>query len=193
MSRGVDNFIDMQQHFLTLAAKQTDEWIDSTKTGKPFDGKSLAELAREAMDNFVRSQKKFLDVLAEETAVATGETNGDTRKPGKKTELAELARQGAEAFIDAQKKLLDVASQQVAVELKAANKAVEIVNPFQSQVLADLTRQTVDTFVTAQKALLDMVARPPHKPQAEKPTRKPAAPAKKTGRKRVEAAQAVTA
>jgi len=196
ISRGVDNFIDMQQHFLTIAAKQTDEWIDTAKTGKPFDGKGMAELAREAMDNFVRSQKKFLDVLAEETAVATGEGNGDgARKNVKKTELTELARLGAEAFIDAQKKLLDVAAQQMAVELKAAGKAMEAINPFQSEALADLTRQTADTFVTAQKALLDVVARPGHRSEAhheKEPARKPAAGAKKVAHKRA-AAEPVTA
>jgi hypothetical protein len=198
ISRGVDNFIDMQQHFLTIAAKQTDEWVDAAKTGKPFDGKSVAELAREAMDNFVRSQKKFLDVLAEETAVATGEVeNGNGVHKGKKTELTELARQGAEAFIDAQKKLLDVASQQMAVELKAAGKAIEVINPFQSEALADLTRQTVDAFVTAQKALLDVV-RPEHREtnahegarHHKEPARKPAAGARRVGQKRTESSHA---
>jgi len=39
LRRGVDTFIDMHQHFLTIAAKQTDLWIDATKSGTPFDGK----------------------------------------------------------------------------------------------------------------------------------------------------------
>src|ERR1022692_4345065 len=37
-SRGVDTVIGMQQHFLTLAARQTDEWIDAAKSGEPFEG-----------------------------------------------------------------------------------------------------------------------------------------------------------
>src|ERR1039458_9668063 len=32
-SRGIDTVIGMQQHLLTLAARQTDEWIDATKAG----------------------------------------------------------------------------------------------------------------------------------------------------------------
>src|SRR5664279_2006125 len=104
-SRGIDTVIGMQQHFLTMAARQTDEWIDATKSGTPFDGIHLTALARESMETFVRSQKKFLDVLAEETAHATGNgTNGKAHGPSKKTELTELARQSAEAYIDAQKK-----------------------------------------------------------------------------------------
>jgi len=67
-SRGVETVIGMQQHLLTLAARQTDEWIDATKSGEPFEGLQLTALARESMETFVRSQKKFLDVLAEETA-----------------------------------------------------------------------------------------------------------------------------
>jgi hypothetical protein len=163
LRRSVDTFIDMQQHFLTIAAKQTDLWIDATKEGTPFEGKGLAELAREGMDNFVRSQKKFLDIIAEETENAT---NGHvTAKAGKKTELTELAQEGVEAFIDAQKKLLDVAAQQMSVNVKMAKRAVDTVNPFHLPVrstLADLTRQTVDSFVAAQKALLDVMAKPGH-------------------------------
>src|SRR5664279_338120 len=75
-SRGVDTVIGMQQHLLTLAARQADEWIDATKSGEPFEGLQLGDLARESMETFVRSQKKFLDVLAEETAAATGNGNG---------------------------------------------------------------------------------------------------------------------
>jgi len=157
LRRGIDTFIDMQQHFLTIAAKQADVWIDATKQGKPFDGKGLAELARDAVETFVRSQKKFLDVIAEETANLT---EGNGHAGGKKTEITELAREGAEAFIDAQKKLLDVATQQMAVSLKAARKTMDVMNPLPPAALADITRQTVDTFVAAQKALLDVMAKP---------------------------------
>jgi len=155
--RGVDTFIDMHQHFLTIAAKQTDLWIDAAKEGKAFDGKGAAELAREAMENFIRSQKKFLDVVAEETAHATERHNG---KHAKKTELTEMARQAAEAFLDAQKKLIDVAAQQVAVSAKVTREAAKKLNPFPAFTLSDVTRNTVDSFVTAQKALLEVMAKP---------------------------------
>src|SRR6202008_4797360 len=101
-------------HFLTIAAKQADSWVDATKAGKPFEAITLAELARDAMENFVRSQKKFLDVVAE---AASNAVEGTTEGREKKTELTELARESAEAFIDAQKKLLDVAAQQTSVSL----------------------------------------------------------------------------
>src|SRR5208337_4118671 len=34
-SRGIDTMIGMHQHLLTLAARHTDEWIDSSKSGEP--------------------------------------------------------------------------------------------------------------------------------------------------------------
>jgi len=175
LRRGIDTFIEMQQHFLTIASKQTDLWIDAAKEGKPFDGKHVAELARDAMENFVRSQKKFLDAVAEETAYATGAKNGKGESK-KKTEVAELAREGAEAFIDAQKKLLDIAAQQMSVNVKVARKTIEAINPLPPVTLADLTRHTVDSFVAAQKALLDTMAKRGHAAAAEphvKPRRKP--------------------
>ena len=98
LRRGIDTFIDMQQHFLTMVAKQADVWVDNTKDGKPFEGKGMPEIAREAMENFVRSQKKFLDAVAEETAHAMGAKDGQEHRAGKKTEVAELARQGTRSL-----------------------------------------------------------------------------------------------
>jgi hypothetical protein len=134
------------------------------------------------MENFVRSQKRFLDVIAEEAAHATGAPNGKGEpRPG--AEISELAREGAEAFIDAQKKLLDIAAQQMAVQVRVARRTVKAVNPFPPITLADLTRQTVDSFVFAQKALLDAVGRPAQAKTArtarKAPPRKPAAARKR--------------
>jgi len=156
--RSIDTFVEMQMHFLTLAAKQADLWVDAAKSGKPFDGKALPELARESMENFVRAQKKYLDVIAEETANLTnGVTNSHT---GKKTQLPELAREATEAFIDAQKKVLDVYAQQGDVNLKAARSTFEALNPFQPAIVKEFSRHTVENFVTAEKELLDMVSKP---------------------------------
>lgn len=162
VSRGVDTVIGMQQHFLTMAARQADEWIDATKSGEPFEGIHLTALARESMETFVRSQKKFLDVLAEETAHATGKGTNGKSNVGRKTELTELARQSAEAYIDAQKKLLDVAAQQLKVNAKTAREAIAAMNPLPVETLGELARHTVDGFVESQQALLDLVVKPPH-------------------------------
>uniref|UniRef100_Q027M9 Uncharacterized protein n=1 Tax=Solibacter usitatus (strain Ellin6076) TaxID=234267 RepID=Q027M9_SOLUE len=170
-SRGVETVIGMQQHFLTLAARQADEWIDATKSGEPFEGIHLTALARESMETFVRSQKKFLDVLAEETAHAT---EGNGQRTAAKTELAELARQSAEAYIDAQKKLLDVATQQLKVNAKTAREAMEAINPMPVETLGKLARNTVDGFLESQQSLLNLMVKPP------KPAKTHEAPTVKT-------------
>ena len=162
VSRGIDTAIGMQQHFLSLAARQADEWIDATKSGEPFEGIHLSELARDSMENFVRSQKKFLDVLAEQTAHATGEGNGKA-SAARKTELTELARQSAEAYIDAQKKLLDVAAQQLKVNANAAREMLEAVNPLAGDTLNEWAQHTVQGLVESQKSLLDLAMKTPHK------------------------------
>jgi hypothetical protein len=165
-SRGIDTVIGMQQHFLTMAARQTDEWIDATKSGTPFDGIHLTALARESMETFVRSQKKFLDVLAEETANATGNGNGKAHAAVKKTELTELARQSAEAYIDAQKKLLDVAAQQLKVNAKTAREAIGAMNVLPAETLGELAKHTVAGLVESEQELLDVVIKQAHKAPA---------------------------
>jgi hypothetical protein len=187
-SRGVDTVIGMKQHLLTLAARQTNEWIDATKSGEPFEGLQLTALARESMETFVRSQKKFLDVLAEETAHAIGkETNGKAHPAAKKTELTELARQSAEAYIDAQKKLLDVATQQLKVNAKTAREAIGAMNPLPVETLGELLKHTVAGLVESGQELLDVMAKPPH--QAPNVHAAPAPPKAKPARKRPAAAR----
>lgn len=177
-SRGIETVIGMHQHFLTLASRQADQWIDSAKSGEPFNGIHLTALARDSMENFVRSQKKFLDVLAEETAHATGKEKNGKAAAAKKTELTELARQSAEAYIDAQKKLLDVAAQQFKVNAQTAREAIQAINPLPTEALGNWARHTVDDMVESQQAILDLVVKTPKTTRHEPP------PRGKAGRKR---------
>src|SRR5271166_2784212 len=66
LQRSVETFVDMQQEFLKIAGKQTHGWVEAAKAGKPYDTEHLVETAREAMDHFVKTQKHFMDVIAEE-------------------------------------------------------------------------------------------------------------------------------
>jgi hypothetical protein len=130
LRRSVETFIDMQQEFLKIAGKQTHTWVESAKAGKLYQGEHVVELAREAMENFVKAQKHFMDVIAEETAKATGGKHSNGAKKLKKTELAQLARQATESFIEAQKKLVDVAGRQMNASVKTAGKTLELLRPF---------------------------------------------------------------
>ncbi len=163
MQRGFDTFVEMQQEFLKMAGKQTHTWLTAVKASKGFDAEGLVDLARDAMENFVQTQKKFLDVIAEETSKAT---SGKEPVKVKKTELAELAKDATEAFVDAQKKLMDVAGKQVNANLRAAGKALNMITPFPFIPIPDLTREGVKNFVTAEKALIDTVTRRPERKQA---------------------------
>ena len=183
LRRSLDAFITMQQEFLKIAGKQTHTWVEATKHGKPYQGEQMMDLAREGMENFVKAQKQFLDVVAEETAKATSgkHTNGADKKM-KKTELAELARQATESFIDAQKKLADVAGQQLNANVKTAGKAMELFTPFPFLPLAELTREGVKSYVEAQKALMDVLmksANPPKHAKTEHHAKRPVRAAKK--------------
>jgi hypothetical protein len=160
LRRSVETFIHMQQEFLKIAGKQTHTWVEAAKAGKPYQSGRLAELAREGMENFVKAQKQFMDVIAEETAKATGGRHAKGGKKIKTTEWNALARQAAESFIAAQKKLVDLAGQQMNANLKTAGKAVELLKPFPLVPFAELTREGVKSYVDAQKALMHVMGRP---------------------------------
>jgi hypothetical protein len=190
LRRSVETFIHMQQEFLKLADKQSHSWVEAAKAGKPYESEHLVALAREGMENFVKAQKQFLDIVAEETAKATGgkRTNGAVKKI-KQTELSDLARQATDSFIDAQKKLVEVAGKQMNATVKTVGNSLELTRPFPFTPLAELTREGVKSYVDAQKALMDAVVKPvgEHK-HPGRPVRR--ARKSRTGTKRAAAAAA---
>lgn len=159
LRRSVDTFIEMQEEFLKLAGKQNHIWVEAAKARKPYQPEHLVDLAREGMENFVKAQKRYLDVIAEETAHAMNGKAADGRK-AKKTELAEVARKATESFIDAQKKLVDVASQQVTGNVNYVGKVLEMVPALPIVPFGDLAREGVKSYVEAQRALMDAIMHP---------------------------------
>jgi hypothetical protein len=155
MQRSLDAFVEMHQDFLKNASKQTHVWLAAVKAGKTYDPEGLVELARDSFDTFVRTQKKFLDLIQEET---TKVTEGNGAKHVKKTELVELAQQAVDSFMDAQKKLMDVAGKQVNVGLKATGRVMNMVAPV-GNPWPEITRAGVKTFVDTEKALIDTVTK----------------------------------
>jgi hypothetical protein len=191
LRRSADTFIDTQKEFLKIAGKQTHTWVEAAKSGKPYQGEHLLDLAREGMENFVKAQKQFLDVIVEETEKATNGKHVDVKKI-KKTELVELARQATDSFVDAQKKLFDVAGRQTHANVKAAGKTLELLKPFPFVPFAELTREGVKSYVDAQKALIDVLkGRSGHKLEAKGKTVHHAKQARRPPKKAAMAAHAV--
>jgi hypothetical protein len=179
LRRSVDTFIEMQEEYLKIASKQSHSWVESAKAGKPYQPEHVVDLARESMENFVKAQKRFMDVLADETAKATGgkHTNGAGKK-GKRGDLSDLARKATDSFLEAQKRLMDVAGRQMHTTVKTAGKAMDLLKPFPFLPVTELTREAVKSYVDAQKALMDVMVKPPHTVKAERHPRKPVKKAK---------------
>lgn len=174
----VATFIEMQEEYLKIAGKQTHAWVESAKAGKPYQPEHVLDLARESMENFVKAQKRFMDVLADETARATGGKHSNAGKKAKKTELPELARKATDAFLEAQKQLMVVAGRQMNTGVKTAGKALDLLKPFPFLPVSELTREAVKSYVDAQKQLMEVMVKVPNgaKPtvKAERHTRRPA-------------------
>jgi hypothetical protein len=175
LRRSIDTFVEMQQNFLSLANKKTQGWLQSEDAKISVkNGNGLVELASEAMEEFVNAQKKFLDVISEETSTE-GKKEHVGRKPSK-TELAKLGRDAADSFIEAQKKLLDLAGQQVNVSMQTASRALDLKMPIRLLPIADIAGEGVKSFVDAEKALVESMvkSRPRTKTAAAKPQRRAA-------------------
>lgn len=161
LQRSVDTFIEMHEEYLKIVSKQTHTWLESAKAGKPYQPEHVIDLAREAMENFAKAQKRFLDVIADETAKATsGKANGGAKR--KPMQVSELAREATDSLMEAQKRLVDVAGKQMNAGAQSAGKALEIIKPFPFLPLNELTREVVKSYVDAQKALMDVMVKAPN-------------------------------
>jgi hypothetical protein len=156
----VDTVIEMQREFLKIAGKQTRTWVEDAKTGKAPKSTAVVDLAREAMENFVSAEKKFLDAVAEETQNALRKKPGKSPDKFKRSDLADLGRRATESFIEAQKEMVDVAGRQMNANLKTASRTMDILRPLPVLPLSEWTREGVQSFVDAQKALMDAVTKP---------------------------------
>ncbi len=174
LQRSVDTFIQMHEEYLKIASKQTHTWLESAKAGKPYQMEHVVDLAREGMENFAKAQKRFLDVVADETAKATS-GKATTDKKMKPTELAALARHATDSLMEAQKRLVDVAGRQMNANAHTATKALDLLKPFPFVPLNELSREVVKSYVDAQKALMDVMVKSPNgaKATTEHRTRKP--------------------
>lgn len=187
MRAGIDTFIEMQQDFLTTASKHAQKRLQATKEGKAPDFACLVDAAREGMDDFVRAQKKFLDVIAQDGNKAKAAKADDAKK---KASVAKLAREAAESFIEAQKKLLDLAGQQVNVNLQAANNAVEMINKMRPHLVPDISGAGLREFVNAEKDLINNMMKPTAEPKHPKAARTAKRPVRKAAARATHAAQA---
>jgi hypothetical protein len=159
MRDGVTAFAGMQKKFLDIAARQTTAAVEAIKEGKTFDGKNLAEVARESVENFVHTQKKILDLVAE---VAQPRANGNGRKalkPADRRKVVQLVKAGMDAFVASQKQLLDLATKQIESTMKTAGEMVRP-SPEPSTSAGEVARRGVENFINAQKSLLDVAIKP---------------------------------
>jgi len=160
--RSLDTVIEMQLELLTATSKQTLQWLESEKAGKGGRAAHLVDFAREGVETFTRAQQKFLEAVAEESAVATGNKTHD-EKSVKKTELAQLAREAGNAFIEAQKRLLDVMGQQMNVNLDTASRTIGLVSPSQLLPIAKRTGEGVKNFFNQETSLFGSLVKPAKK------------------------------
>jgi len=158
--RSLDTLIGMQQELLTTTSKQT---LHLLEPGPGTTTSPMVEFVREGVESFTRAQKKFLDLVAEETARATSGKPEHDGKNLKKTELNRLAREAGSAFIEAQKRLLDVMGQQMNVNLDVATRSLGMMSPSRLIPMAKLTGADVRNLVDRETSLIGSLIKPPKK------------------------------
>ncbi|MGB8065579.1 MAG: hypothetical protein WCF26_27085 [Candidatus Sulfotelmatobacter sp.] len=163
--RSVEILISMQQELLTATSKQALQWVESEKRSNRDYSARLAESAREAVETFMRAQKKLLEVVAEESARASGAKHAHAEKPVKKAEFLAVAREAASAFIEAQKKLLDVMGQQMNVNLDLTAESMQMMSPAKLLPMASRSREGVKKFFDTETSLIGSLVKP-HKPKS---------------------------
>ena len=175
--RGVGTVIDMHKRVLDALAEQSADIVESYTEAKPSIATAkLAKRTREVFEDFIETQKTFLDEVTEQVTLATEapKESKAARKDRSKV-LIELARDGVTKFIEAQKQSLDLAIEQ-------ANGGSAHAKTAPRTSVAELTRKSVENFTAAQKSLLDLALKPASaasKASKRAPARRKAAPRKR--------------
>lgn len=168
VGEAVTTFVGMQKKYLTIVEEQSQAVVVAIQEGKPYEGKKLGEIAREGLENFVHTQKRFLDLV---TDVTRAEADGKGRKVLKASErkqLVALAKDGMDKLVESQKKLLDVAARQIDGGVTTFQDMVRP-SPEPSTTVGEFMRRGVENVINAQKSLLDVAMKPflpppPHTP-----------------------------
>lgn len=173
----VETLIGLQKQLLVAAAEQTGTAAESYHEGEGLQaGARVAELARRGLKDLVASEKKFLELAAQEVSVATKGSKRKEKAPRKRMKvLTEMVREGTEKYMGAQKKLLELTIKQLETVGKAKSEHKEEGRKEGQPSWAELTEKSVKNLVTAEKSLLDLAMRRPQETAREevRKTRRP--------------------
>jgi hypothetical protein len=157
----VGTFVEMQKNLLDATADQAHAVAKSLREGEqPLSAVDFAELARRGFEDFVASEKKFLELASQEVSAATKGEKRASKAPKERMEvLTNTAREGAEKYVDTQKKLIDFTIEQLEETAKASRQHREGVRKEAMSSWGELTEKSVHNFVAAEKSLLDLATK----------------------------------
>ncbi len=159
----VGTIIEMQKNLLDAAAEQAHDVAESYREdGKLQAAARVAELTRCGIQEFVDSEKKFLDLAMQEMTAASKGDKPAHKPPRDRVEvLTKVAREGAEKYFETQKKLMELAIEQFVGTAKAGReKFKEVARKEAGRSLGELTEKSLKNFVNAEKSLLDLAMNP---------------------------------
>jgi len=158
-----ETLIEMHRKLLDGIAGQMDAVAGSYEEGNGLmGGSTAAELAKKAMEGFVQTEKRFLNLVQEEVvAAADGERAPKAAGRDRGKALTQLAHDAVEKYIEAQKQLLGLAIHQLEAGRKAAAAAAKEAEAEPATSISEVTKKSVKNFVAAEKSLLDLAVNPP--------------------------------
>lgn len=177
----VNTMIDMHTRLLDALAEQARAVVEDEESGKGvMASMHPVAAARQALEDFVATEKRFLDLVVKEVNAAV-ESPKPAHKPRARVKVfSQVAAESIDKYAEAQKKLLELAIQQFEPNGKTEEEPAEPPTP-----LAEIAQKSVQNFVGAQKSLMD-VALKPAAASATEPKSSPR-PRRKTAAKRTAA------
>jgi hypothetical protein len=153
-------FIHAQKQFLDVFDRETEGLLRDWKAGRPFEVQRVSEIARAAVRDFVKIQKKFLTIV-EERLTAKKEEMAEPEDANARVCLIEMAKESVDSFVEAQKHLLDLVGSEVEVGERMVRELFSFDFPDQpTTTVSEVMKKSVESFVAAQKALAELASKP---------------------------------
>jgi len=161
--KGVKRVAEVQKKTLEIAAQQNAETVDFLKKAvKAIPGVPcgfVLEVAGQAFDRFVETQKSIIDMVIEQNT-ALVESSNERGSSAQKiaADVSKIVQQSAERGIALQKSLLEFAAQQGKALTEAAKRFGVSSTP--AAVAAESFQKGMDALLETQKGLLEVATKP---------------------------------
>jgi len=159
-NKGMARMVRAQKAALAAAAQQNAEAVETLKQHAPWaPGLSLFDLAKQAFDSYVETQKSLLEMIEEQSSsIFEAAKTRRSAAANIASDTAELLQESLDRTVSAQKSALEFTAQQNKTAMETLKQQFGV-SGTPVELAADSIERGMDVLIETQKNLLDIASK----------------------------------